>query len=57
MQSCRGGHKKIDKRSGTFTGKELNWDKDYKAKDFTYFELLALIPYLPNDPIEIRIKD
>jgi hypothetical protein len=38
VQSCRGGHKKIDKGSGTFTGKELNWDKDFKAKGFTYYE-------------------
>ena len=26
------------KGSGTFTAKELNWDKDYKAKGFAYYE-------------------
>ena len=26
------------KGSGTFTAKAPNWDKDYKAKDFTYYE-------------------
>jgi hypothetical protein len=26
------------KGSGTFTGKKPNWDKDFKAKGFTYYE-------------------
>ena len=26
------------KGSGTFTEKKLNWDKDFKAKGFTYYE-------------------